>query len=136
MRFIIFILSFASIHAFSQVTNLKSNIACKPQIFTSVENNPYYSGTLSKLEQDLSEILRINTKPNQIGVYRLLINCKNEMVVDTVLKSIDKATDNLIIEGLNSLQNWNAGKQKNKTVDCYYFMPIKSKNGRPILSNK
>jgi len=107
-----------------------STRACDPAtIFTIVEEMPQYTGGMRQLGKDLKESLELKADVNGFLFLNVSINCEGRAFAFQVIRTVNAETDQNIIDALAKLQNWKAGKQRGKLIDCNHTVAVKIKNG-------
>ena len=99
-------------------------------VFMIVEEMPSYVGGNEKLENDLNQKIILDKKFKGTSVIWFGINCKGEAFSFQCLKGSDKQFNKDLIEMLPLLQNWKAGRQRNKEVDCSKIIRLSAKKGK------
>jgi hypothetical protein len=131
--------------AFSQndvkIEDKKNNIryadtteACnKGEIFMTAEQAPAYQGGYEKLVKDINEKLTLNKAIEGVVYIKFTVNCKGKVYGFNIMQSIDKKTDQIVLNIVRELQFWNSATQDGKAVDCAYGIPVHIKKGKAIL---
>ena len=99
-------------------------------VFMIVEEMPSYIGGNEKLENDLNQKIILDKKFKGTSVIWFGINCKGEAFSFQCLKGSDEQFNKELIESLPLLQNWRAGRQRNKEVDCSKMIRLSAKKGK------
>lgn len=99
------------------------------QIFTVVESMPEFPGGEAKMKQYLVKNLKYPQMAKESGiqgkVYVTFVVEKTGHVTDVkVLRGIGGGCDEEAIRVIKNMPNWNAGKQRGKSVRVQFNMPI------------
>jgi protein TonB len=99
------------------------------QIFTVVESMPEFPGGELKMKEYLVKNLKYPQMAKESGiqgkVYVTFVVEKNGQVTDVkVLRGIGGGCDEEAVRVIKNMPNWNAGKQRGKSVRVQFNMPI------------
>lgn len=99
------------------------------QIFTVVESMPEFPGGELKMKQYLVKNLKYPQMAKESGiqgkVYVTFVVEKNGQVTDVkILRGIGGGCDEEAVRVIKNMPNWNAGKQRGKSVRVQFNMPI------------
>ena len=103
-------------------------------VFTVVEQMPMYSGGHKQLGKDLNGAVTLDKKEKDEFYFRCVVNCKGEVFSFEERKGRKSDTIEKIKIALLELQNWEAGKQRGESVDCFYSFSVKVKKGKIKIS--
>lgn len=95
-----------------------------------MEQIPVYSGGIKKLEIDLNELLSIEKELKGRLFISFTINCEGKAFGFQVVKGVDTGFDKNVINAMEKLQNWDAGKQRNIEVDCTNIIRFSISRGK------
>ncbi|AUD00843.1 energy transducer TonB [Spirosoma pollinicola] len=114
-----------------QAQTVQTDSSSRPDhlIYTVVQQQPEFSGGMSKLGQYISENLRYPKAAQAAGLsgrvfIRFLITKQGAIENVKVLKGVSPEIDAEAIRMVASMPNWLPGKVDGQAVDCFYNLPI------------
>lgn len=112
----------------------RSEACDEERVFMVVGKMPQYRGGLQKLEADLNAALDLEKGIRGELYIRCTVNCKGEVFGFQKAKEAiaSDVFDRVVIE-LMKLQNWKAGVNNGKQVDCFLNLHFKIKKGRILI---
>ena len=140
------ILLFLMICFFAVKAKSQSNIcsSCSRNgVYIQVAQTPAYKGGMEQLYAELNNKLALSKRINGKGCLSFIVtedgtSCCFEIVKITSKSSIivDNETQNRVMEALKTLQNWQAGKQNNKSVNVLFNFFFSIEKGKVKTANK
>lgn len=101
----------------------------KDFLFMIVEEMPSYKGGEQQLIMDLNENLDLNKTISGNIVLFYNVNCQGHVCGIQIIKSSLPEWNEKIKQTFGELDNWVAGKQRSKEVDCSMTLRLKIKKG-------
>jgi hypothetical protein len=133
------IISLISIQSFGQMimsaVGVNPENVCKPNtVYFLTENRAKPIDSIDSIETILNSTVKFakeNPKFEAKSAIQFAVNCKGQIGggFHVVTKSGNDSFDQDLIEFFKTIQNWQAGKIRKKTVDSWYMWRLEIKNG-------
>ena len=112
----------------------RSEACDEDRVFMVVGKIPQYQGGLQNLEADLNAALDLEKGIREELYIICTVNCKGEIFgFQKVRKAIPSDVFDRIVIELMKLQNWEAGVNNGKQVDCFLNLHFRIKKGRILI---
>ena len=100
------------------------------KIFDVVEENPEFKGGMAKLYEFIGNNTQYPKMAEENGiqgkVFVQFVVCKDGTIKDVkVVKGVHKTLDSEAVRVVKTMPKWNPGKQRGKSVNVNYTLPIK-----------
>lgn len=112
----------------------RSEACDEERVFMVVGKMPQYQGGLQNLEVDLNAALDLEKGIREELYIRCTVNCKGEIFgFQKAWEATPSDVFDRIVTELMKLQNWEAGVNNDKQVDCFLNLHFKIKKGRILI---